>query len=164
VRKVKKKRSKLKCPWCHNANYVTLKKGNVTRCCDSPVVRVNGAIHKTLDDAPEWKIISAFVAHKRRKNQYFEIPYGSAAYKGAVTPAHILLGYCKGDVELALEMVDVSFTDGFHSYRDKPNLWAIISKNHTMDVMAKAKRRLANQSQQVDIEARLSSAPSLMAP
>jgi hypothetical protein len=154
---------KLKCPWCHNNAYKTLKKGNVTRCCDSPVVRVNGAIYKELDDAPEWRLIQAFVAHKRKKCPQYEITYCGPGYKEAVTPVKLLLQYCKGDVELALEAIDVCFTDGGHKWKDYSSPWALVSSKSINDVLARARQRRGRNDRVTSVEERLASAPALMA-
>lgn len=155
--KRRKKSVDLVCPYPDCASgrvYKTLKTGNLTRCCGRPVVRVNNAIYLKLDDAPEWQIIQRFVEHKCKRDPEYEIQHGDKPYRQAVKAAAVLHKYCKGNLELACTVVDVSFTHKAHRWRDYPVMWAIVSAKFVPDTIAKARAALAKQRERQDRQRR----------
>lgn len=143
------KRDPYTCPHCGSEKYKSILKGR-TRCCKEEIVRVNGQIYRELKDAPEWQIILAFVNHKRSTHElsFYEIPYGDSAYKKCALPAaNTLLKKCGGDVDLALTVVDISFTDRDSNNRRLPTMFSLNSVHYFPIVFAKAKRELARSEE-----------------
>lgn len=130
------------CPFCGSSKYRSLKKNNITRCCDREVYKVNGRIYADLADSPEWRLMQAFVKQKQKSDPYYEIPYHSKAYKENFRSVRTLLGYCKGDVEWAEEAINVCFEHEAHKWRNYPSFYAVLNSNFFMDVRAKARMRL----------------------
>jgi len=143
------------CPWCGDNSYKTVKKGGITRCCGEQIVRVNGAIYISYEDAPEWRIINAFVEGKRKHHNlgYYTVVYGTSAYKNAALPAaKLLLEKCDGDIDLALRIVEISFTDWDHKRRKLANMFALTSSYYFPDALAKAKRATDTDERKSDLQ------------
>ena len=143
------------CPHCGNDQYKSLKKGGITRCCNQEVMRVNGSIYISYEDAPEWRLIDAFVSGKREHHhlEHYTVPYGGTAYKNAALPAaKLLLEKCDGDIDLALRVVEISFTDWDHKRRKLANMFALTSNYYFPDALAKAKRASATEEKKADLQ------------
>jgi hypothetical protein len=154
------------CPFCGDDSYKTLKKGGKTRCCGLEVVRVNGAIYANRNDAPEWRIIDEFVADKRRyhKLEHFVIKFGSSSYRNMALPAaKELLAKCGQDLELALKVVEISFTDDSHRRRKLANMFTLTSTYYFPDALAKAMRAMENDDREEEVEDYYATAPTLFA-
>lgn len=153
---------KIHCAICGSDDYSTTKRVNgkmVTRCCNQPCVRVNGALYRNREDAPEWQVISEFVAQKRSRNPMFNIPFGSTAYKRCIPAVKILLRHCGGDVELAKQVIRISFQDKRYSWRRYVDFFAIVNMRFLMDVIATAQTEMARAKADEDVESAYQSAP-----
>lgn len=142
-----KTKKKMTCPYpdCGCADYKTLKSGSITRCCDREVKRVNGGWYLKRDDAPEWRILQKFAEWKRKSDPEYVIGYNSQSYQQQVGSAHNLYKYCGFNLELAFEVLSVSFTHEAHRWRNYPSLWAVLHKKFFMDVLAKARIAVAKR-------------------
>ena len=142
-------KKRLHCHMCGSERYATTKKdkgGNrVTRCCERPFVRVNGGLYEKLEDAPEWRILSRFVDLKRERGLDYEIQFGDTSYRKFVNAAHTLYKRCGFDVDLALEVLDVSFRHKRHRWRDHLDFFSVVSARFLPDALAIAKRKLAER-------------------
>jgi hypothetical protein len=154
------KMPKKTCPWCDNQEYATPKKllaGLVTRCCQRPFVTVAGKWYQNLHDAPEWRVIRKFVEMKQTRNGHYEIEYGKEAYKTILGGVKDLLARCGNSVELALLVVELSFTHKSHKWRDYPSFYAVLSRRHFPDALALAKYEMSRRAENDGVQARLES-------
>jgi len=140
-------RNQLVCPVCGSADYKNLGPKSTTRCCNRKVVRVNGRVYASLEAAPEWRIIQAFVEKKRTRPEMskYDIPYGTSPYREAVTAAGILYEKCGDSIELALEIVRVSFDHPAHSWREHAGMFALSSNRYLPEVKAIAEHNLEQE-------------------
>jgi len=137
------------CPWCNGQRYKTLKKlgkGRVTRCCEKPIVTVAGRWYQTLDDAPEWRVIKKFVEMKQSRNGHYEIEFGDTTYQAILKTVTGMIARCGDDVDLALLVVELSFTHEQHEWRDYPAFYSVMSRRLFPDVLALARAEMAQRA------------------
>lgn len=141
----KKAKPFLVCPYeCEGREYKSINKG-LTRCCQRRVVRVNGGIYTHLEAAPEWVLLKDFERFKQARDPGYVIEYGDREYQTSVKSARSLYGYCKGDLDLARTVIEITFTHQSHRWRDMPGFWAVLSKKFFNDVKVKARIKLAKE-------------------
>lgn len=148
------------CPHCHVNRYRTLKKDDagvkITRCCNQPVVRVNGTWHIELGEAPEWKVLKLFEKFKRRVDPEYRIEHGDYAYQENLRSAVTLWQRCERSLDLVESVLDVSFNHEAHRWRNYPALWAVLHNKFFPDAFAKAKIALAKRESRAKSERRVS--------
>ncbi len=155
---------KSRCPHCMSTKYKTLKgsgEDRVTRCCKKPVVVVNHRWHVTLDDAPEWMLISKFAEMMnelgpRDIRGNYTISHGDATYQQTLDGARTILDRCTQDVDLALECVNQHFTNDKFSWRVKKGaitFYAVLSKYSWDGLLANARAARKKQAREAATQA-----------